>query len=116
MDTARLRALLRERAVTEELADVGQVAYQSSAGFLGTQRYEALTKAFCDGIQIRVGRSFIPIKPWRLKDLEQELNADCELLTVRHIMVTGRHEKTSLWITLTPESAELTPRTVAQLH
>ena len=92
------------------------MAYESSLPYRGRQIYEPLCKPFCDGIQIRVGRSFIPIKPWRLKDLEQELNADCELLTVRHIMVTGRHEKTSLWITLTPESAELTPRTVAQLH
>ena len=115
-DTARLRALLASRAVTEELADVGQVAYQSSAPFLGTQRYEALTKAFCDGIQIRVGRSFNRKRPWLIKDLEQELNADCELLIVRHIMVTGSQDSTSLWITLTPETAELSRRTVVQIH
>ena len=115
-DTARLRALLSSRAVKEELADVGQVAYQSSAGFLGTQRYEALTKAFCDGIQIRVGSSFNRKRPWLIKDLEQELNADCELLIIRHIMVTGSQDSTSLWITLMPETAELGRRTVAQIH
>ena len=31
-------------------------------------------------------------------------------------MVTGSNNKTSLWITLTPETAELTCRTVADLH
>ena len=31
-------------------------------------------------------------------------------------MVTGSHDKTSLWITLTPETAGLTSRTVLQLH
>ena len=30
-------------------------------------------------------------------------------------MVTGSNNKTSLWITLTPETAELTRRTVTEL-
>lgn len=50
VDTARLRALLLKSAVKEELTDVTKVAYESSAAFHGAQRFEALTKAFCDGL------------------------------------------------------------------
>ena len=74
-DIARLKAVLRNRAVKEELADVGQVAYESSQPYWGGQLYEPLCKPFCDGLQIRVGSSFDYMKPWWLKDLENELNA-----------------------------------------
>ena len=114
-DVAKLRALLRKSAVTEELTDVGQVAYESSAAFRGAQRYDALTKAFCDGLQICVGRSFNRKHPCWNEDLKDELNGDDSSLIVKHILVTGSHDKTSLWITLTPETAELTRRTVTEL-
>ena len=51
------------------------MAYESSQPYWGGQLYEPLCKPFCDGLQIRVGSSFDYMKPWWLKDLENELNA-----------------------------------------
>ena len=115
-DVARLRALLSMSAVTGRLENVGLLAYRSSAGFLGGQRFEALTKAFCDGLQICVGRSFNRNHPCWNQDLTRELNAGVPGLIFKHILVSGKQDSTSLWITLTPETAWLTGWTVSQLH
>lgn len=74
--------------------------------------YQALTKAFCDGIGLQLGCVSKEDFELSKNSLENELQRDVDELIVRNLKFSVRKGIAYLWITIEPSTALLTPRSM----
>ena len=111
-----LKVLLSNEAVTANLPDLGELAKDCSAEPRPSDAYRAVAPAFCDGFEVNigfVGRELVSkCKP----AFQNAIQHKAQDLTIKNILIHTRGHKTKMWFSLTPESAQLTPRTIQQLR
>ena len=111
-----LKVLLSNEAVTASLPDLGELAKGCSAELRPSDAYRAVAPAFCDGFEVNigfVGRELVSkCKP----AFQNAIQHKAQDLTIKNILIHTRGHKTKMWFSLTPESAQLTPRTIQQLR
>ena len=71
-----------------------------------------MTKAFCDGFEIHVGKIVKAVTTNDIAALKNFLNMEVTELIFKNIHLQARAMSTYLWITLNPETTFLTPRTL----
>lgn len=114
-DYQRLWPTLREDRVHHDLSSMTGLAFMSSAKPSKADRYTPIGKAFCDGLEVRLGNlpkeDAIPIQ----NPLINSIHAKVPNILIKNIKITERNEISYAWITLKPEKADLTPRMLTEL-
>jgi hypothetical protein len=77
--------------------------------------FSSLSKAFIDGVEVRV-KGIPKLRATETKWLlKNDLEAEIPELIFKNLLFTQRKDTTYIWITLSPETAVLTPRISHQL-
>ena len=76
--------------------------------------YQALTRAFCDGFELRLGCVSKDEFELSKNILKNELQCDVDEIIVRNLLFSVRKGMAYLWITIDPSTALLTPRSMKQ--
>ena len=77
--------------------------------------YMSLTKDFCDGFGVELGAVSKQTVRQNLATLTNSIQRDVEGILVKHIMPQQRGNESSLWITLSPETAPINSYTMSRL-
>ena len=104
--------LLSNKAVTADLPDLYEQAIDCSAKPGPSDAYRAVTRAFCDGFEINLGLAKRELVSQCKPAFQNAIQNKAQDLTIKNILIHTRGHKTIMWFTLTPESAQLTPRTI----
>lgn len=77
-DYAQLKKLLRTKGVTDDLDYLSELAHRASIKPHRSDEYSTLTKAFCDGIEVKLGpiskEEVMESKADLLNDLQKEVD------------------------------------------
>ena len=114
-DKIALTKLLLDQNSIEHLTCLKTLAEISSGRARSHKSYKPITKAFLDGFEIQIG-AVNPIFAKKSNSiLTNLLNGETQDWIVKHILYHCRGGRTFLWLTLTYETASLTPRTMISL-
>ena len=78
--------------------------------------YRAVTTAFCDGFEVNLGTVKRELVSQCKPAFQDAIQGKAQDLTIKNILIHTRGHKTIMWFSLTPESAQLTPRTILHLR
>ena len=115
-DNRQLKALLSNETVTAELPDLGELAKDSSAEPGPIDAYRAVAPAFCDGFEVDLGVVERELVSQCKPAFQNAIQGRAQDIRIKNILIHTREQKAIMWFTLTPESAQLTPRTIQQLR
>ena len=104
--------LLSNKAVTADLPDLYELAKDCSALRMPSEAYRAVTCAFCDGFEVNLGLVKRDLVSQCKPAFQNAIQGKAQDITIKNILIHTREHKTVMWFTLTPESAQLTPRTI----
>ena len=104
--------LLSNQAVTADLPDLYELAKDCSALPMPSDAYRAVTRAFCDGFEVNLGLVKRDLVSQCKPAFQNAIQGKAQDITIKNILIHTREHKTIMWFTLTPESAQLTPRTI----
>ena len=107
-----LKVLLSNEAVTASLPDLGELEKDYSAAPRPGDVYRAVAPAFCDGFEVDLGVVERELVSQCKPAFQNAIQARAQDITIKNILIHTRGHKTVMWFTLTPESAQLTPRTI----
>lgn len=114
IDYANLKRLLLETDVGEDLECLSEIAQRASVKPHSGDSYMKLTKAFCDGIEVKLGNVEKEDVLLSKSDLLDEIQKELPELIVKNLMIQRRKKMTYAWFTFTPETTFLTPRIMKQ--
>ena len=95
--------------------DLSTLADEHSAAYQPGDQYKPCTKAFCDGIEFSLGQISKSTVQKDLNVLLGFLNNSVKELMFKHALISERGNETFMWLTLYPETTQLTPWTMTQL-
>ena len=114
-DYQRLWPTLREDWVHHDLSSMTGLAFMSSEKPFTTDRYKPIGKVFCDGIGVRLGSLPKEDAISAKNSIVNAIHGKVPNLRIKHIKITERNENTYAWLTLKPETANLTPHMSTEL-
>lgn len=79
-----------------------------------TDRYEAVGRPFCDGMEVDLGPITREVYQEGEAVLKNALNRAVPEIVIKHLGCSVRSGRAYLWITVDPSSAALTPRSMQQ--
>ena len=88
----------------------------SSSEYMDSDAYKTIDKVFCDGFEVFIGSIFKQDTAKSKISLLNKIQREVSELIVKNLLFTSRNGRTYLWVTLNPETAYLTPRTMTQLR
>ena len=111
-DNWLLKVLLSNEAVTASLPDLGKLAKDCSGEPRPSDAYHAAAPAFCDGFEVDLGFVEKDLVSQCKPAFQNAIQSKAQEITIKNILIHTRRHKAIMWFTLTPESAQLTPRTI----
>ena len=88
----------------------------SSSEWKDSDAYTTIDKVFCDGFEVFIGSTFMQNAGKSKISLLNKIQREVSELIVKNLLITSRNGRTYLWVTLNPETAYLTPRTMTHLR
>ena len=88
----------------------------SSSERKDSDAYTTIDGVFCDGFEVFIG-SILKQNAAKSKiSLLNKIQREVSELIIKNLLITSRNGRTYLWVTLNPETAYLTPRTMTHLR
>ena len=88
----------------------------SSSDWKDSYAYTIIDEVFCDGFEVFIGSIFKQDAAKSKISLLNKIQREVSELIIKNLLVTSRNGRTYLWVTLNPETAYLTPRTMIHLR
>lgn len=102
--------------MTAGLDCLAELSKQASRPYRQGDRFRPVARPFVDGFEVRVlrvGKDVVAASKGVLTNVIQSHTSE---LMVRNLLCKSVPDGTAIWVTLSPESAILTPRTLAQVQ
>ena len=111
-----LYAFLRDNKKRMGLEDVSKMAIRASRAYQTNDAYKAVGNAFCDGVEVTLGKISTAKVVSSKSQLHDLLQKHVRGLIVKNILVQARGRETLLWITFNAETSKLDSWTVNGLR
>ena len=115
-DAAGLRKLLADKSTRDSLACLSQLAVQSSSPYSPGDGYTAASEVFCDGFEVDCGSVSKETASTHKLVLLNAMQHQVPDFILKNVLISSRNSNTYMWITLKPETALISPRTVIRLQ